>query len=319
MPSVRPRVLRSVCTLFLGFMVSCSTPGDSSPESRFTMGLLGWMNFKASSLERVNAGLSLVDTSGLKPRPEEPFTRKFLVTREDIQGHGVYTVSPRDKAPTVTVFYLHGGGYSVTFADSHWKFFEELILSTGCTIVAPDYPLPPQADWKASWDMVRQAYLRLPEKESPILMGDSAGGGFALALAQELAAEGHRNPRLVILLSPWLDLSMSNPDIPRMEASDPLLSREALVVCARRWARGTPLVDRRLSPLYGPLEGLPPVVLFTGTADILNPDARKLRDLSSPGNPDFAYREYQGMMHVWMLFDFPESRKAKEEIFRWVN
>jgi acetyl esterase/lipase len=145
-------------------------------------------------------------------------------------------------------------------------------------------------------------------------MGDSAGGGFALALAQELSTGPLRLPQRLILLSPWLDLGMTNPDIALMEATDPLLSVEALRMSGKRWSGETQSTDWHLSPLFGPIDNLPPVILFTGTADVLNPDAKKFRDRFAGRENAIDYREYPGMMHVWMLFGFPESLKARADI-----
>ncbi len=294
-----------------------NSSGRPSGASRVAMGFLRLMKFKDSTLTRVRAGLSFVDSSGQQPHPNRSFAKKVLVTIDTIDGHAVYTMAPRDKITTVTVLYLHGGAYSATFVSVHWKLFEELIVRTGCTIVAPDYPLPPEAAWSAAWVMVRKVYAELVNNTShsaPILMGDSAGGGFALAFAQELATGNLLPPQRLILLSPWLDLAMSNPDIEHMEDTDPLLSVEALRISGQRWGGETPVSDWHLSPLFGPIEKLPPVSLFTGTADVLNPDARKLRERFADQKLALDYREYAGMMHVWMLFPFPESRKARAEL-----
>jgi len=313
-----PLRVAAVVLIALTVLSSCATGGPSG-ASQVTMGLLGLLNLKSSTLARVQAGLPFVDDSGLQPAPNKAFTDKFLVTVATVEGHAVYTLAPRGKPPTSTVLYLHGGAYSVSFVNSHWQLFRDLMERTGCTIVAPDYPLPPEADWRVSWAMVRTVYASLVTGSSdsaPLLMGDSAGGGFALALAQELAASTLVNPQRVILLSPWLDLTLSNPEIALMQNSDRLLSVEALRIVGRRWSGETPATDWHLSPLGGRLDNLPPVTLFTGTADVLNPDARKLRDHFVSQGLDLDYHEYPGMMHVWMLFDFPESRSARNELFR---
>jgi acetyl esterase/lipase len=112
-------------------------------------------------------------------------------------------------------------------------------------------------------------------------MGDSSGGGICLALAQRLREENLPQPRRIVLLAPWLDASLSNPEIAALDNIDPFLDEDGLKYAGSVYARDVDPKNYLVSPLYGSLRGLARVTLFIGTCDILFPDCRKLRDLAA--------------------------------------
>ncbi|MFJ1256964.1 alpha/beta hydrolase fold domain-containing protein [Cupriavidus sp. CuC1] len=137
-------------------------------------------------------------------------------------------------------------------------------------------------------------------------MGDSAGGGMALALAQVARDTGRALPGRLVLLSPFLDATGSNPAIDALEPLDPMLSKLGGIECGRVYAGGDPVTLPQVSPIYGSLRGLPPVTLFIGTHDVLLPDCRTYRALAEQQGLPLRYYEYEGMFHVWMLLPMPE-------------
>jgi acetyl esterase/lipase len=146
------------------------------------------------------------------------------------------------------------------------------------------------------------------------LMGDSSGGGICLALAQRLREENLPQPRRIVLLAPWLDASLSNPEIAALDNIDPFLDEDGLKYAGSVYARDVDPKDYLVSPLYGSLRGLARVTLFIGTCDILFPDCRKLRDLAAAEGVQIDYREYDDMLHDWMLICLPESKHVLREI-----
>jgi acetyl esterase/lipase len=145
-------------------------------------------------------------------------------------------------------------------------------------------------------------------------MGDSSGGGISLALSQRLREDGQPQPGHVILLSPWLDATLSNPDIPAIDKIDPFLGVEGLKYGGEVYARDVDPRSYLVSPVYGNLKGLAPITLFIGTRDILWPDCRRLRDRAREEGVALDYREYDGMVHDWMLGPLPEAKRAIREI-----
>jgi acetyl esterase/lipase len=122
------------------------------------------------------------------------------------------------------------------------------------------------------------------------------------------------HPGLLVLLSPWLDVTMTNPEIFRIEPDDPYLSVESLQYAGCQWAGTLPRHEWQVSPLHGDLSGLPPVTVFTGTADVLNPDARLFCDRMSGVGGTVDFHQYDHMMHDWMMFRMPEATRCMEEL-----
>ena len=90
-----------------------------------------------------------------------------------------------------------------------------------------------------------------------------------------LAKLSLRLPEKHILMSPWVDLLMDNPEIPEYQKNDPTLKRGELLVEAFYWANGSDLKDYRLSPIYGDVSCLKDVTLFVGTHEFFYPDVMK--------------------------------------------
>ena len=117
----------------------------------------------------------------------------------------------------------------------------------------------------------------------------------------------------MILFSPWLDITMSNPDAVAIEHHDALLGIPALVQCGRWWAGGDDPRSPLLSPIFGDLSGLPPIDVYHGTADLLIADARKLNERVSAAGGTMYLLEYPGACHVFVSV-LPEARDAFDRV-----
>ena len=187
----------------------------------------------------------------------------------------------------------------------------------GCSVSIPAYPLATVADHNDCLSLVTAVYLDIlsgTASSDIALLGDSAGGGMALALAQSLRDGGVEQPGDIVLLSPWLDLSLGNPEVIAAEKVDALLAIPGLLEAARMYAGGTDLRDPRLSPIYGSLEGLGRLAVFVGAEEMFVGDARKLRAQLDQRGIAVDYREYAAMFHDWCLFPLPEAHRAIGEI-----
>lgn len=252
------------------------------------------------------------------PDPPRRTLRTCQVAQTQVAGRQVFKLEPKNKKKVQHLLYLHGGAYVQGFTRPHWRFLTELVLRTGCTVIAPDYPVAPKYTYLDSYAMVLQLYQQLIVNVSPsdiCLAGDSAGGGFALALAQKIKQEGLPQPARIILLSPWLDITLTNPAIKALDAKDPFLGINGLRKAGKLYAGDLDPRHYLLSPVNGPLSGLGKLSVFVGTKEILAADARKLRSLAESAGVYVDLYEYTDMVHVWMFLNFPEARNAKKQIF----
>ncbi len=231
-----------------------------------------------------------------------------------IEGFGfpVYDLTVKGSQPHRTVLYLHGGGY-VSHADRlHWKYVVTLARRLDARIVFPVYPLSPEHTWRDSHPQMLSLFEQVAI-ESPhgvALVGDSAGGGYALAVAEQLALRAGPQPTHVVLHSPWVDLTNAAAGTEAASKRDPWLRMSRLRICADWWSGGDDLRRAELSPLYGDLEALPPTLVFCGTLDTLLPQCRDLAERARQQGADLTYVEERDLLHVYPILPVPEAKKA---------
>jgi acetyl esterase/lipase len=241
------------------------------------------------------------------------------VTTSTLNGCTVYSVVPKAGGtqppdPDTHVIYLHGGAYAGPIGPLHWNIIAALVLGSGATVTVPIYELAPEHTFTEAYELLDAVIATITARRL-FLAGDSAGGALALGEAMRLRDAGGRlagpPPAGVILFSPWVDATMTNPDIATIQPSDPLLGAVGLEIAGRWWAGDadprTPLV----SPLFGDLADLPPVWIFQGGRDILAPDARLLADGLAAAGTRVELHFVPRAFHVWVAITvIPEARAA---------
>ncbi|MEE2035156.1 alpha/beta hydrolase [Rhodococcus chondri] len=256
--------------------------------------------------------------SSLRPRPYGPprrLRRDVTVTVEHSYGWPIYTLAPTAAEPQGSVLYVHGGGWVNEIVSQHWHLAAQIAAEASTTVTVPIYPLVPRgtAEHVVSGvaDLVRAGNDRYG---STCLAGDSAGGQIALSAAIVLRDEHRLTVPRTVLISPALDLSLTNPEIDLVQPTDPWLGREGTRVFIDHWRADLALDDPRVSPLFADLQGLGPLTLFAGTRDIIHPDTRLLVDKATAAGVDVDYHEGPGLLHVYPLTPTPEGRAARTVI-----
>lgn len=254
------------------------------------------------------------------PLPPQGVAERMNIENFEINGRNIFKLSPKGKNTPKAILYIHGGAYVHGIQTAHWQYVSMLAQQYDYHIILPDYPLAPEATFTESYLVLEQLYDALLKQYKPedlVIMGDSAGGGFALAFTQTLLVEQKPLPSQIILLSPWLDISMVNPEFYafEIEKKDPFLKIEDLKIQGKLYAGTIDVQDYRLSPMYGPLDGLPQISIFSGTNDLLNPDARRFHRQCMEKGIRINFYEYKEMIHGWMLITFlPEAKEANRQV-----
>ncbi|MFD4407064.1 alpha/beta hydrolase [Nocardia sp. NPDC058499] len=242
--------------------------------------------------------------------PPRGLRRRYSIACRTVGGFPSYTVMPRaGRESGAAVIYLHGGSFFREISWWHWRFIGRL-AAAGHRVEVPIYPLAPRHTYRDARPYLTEVYRDVLSEFDParvVVAGDSAGGTLALTLAQSLPETGLPAPARLILLSPCLDMRLSNPEIDRVEAVDPWLARPGLLEAGRVWAGGDALGLPELSPINGPLDGLPPTDLYMGTHDILHPDARLFAERAGSA---VRFTEVAGAFHVYPLVPVPEAGPA---------
>ena len=235
------------------------------------------------------------------------------VKQYKVGGMQVFESAAEDNSKPV-VLYIHGGAYVNNFTPPHWKAMAEWAEKTGCGIVAPNYPLLFQHTAKDAHPLMIQLYRQLLERfpaRRIIIMGDSAGGGFSLALTQELKADSISLPGRMVLISPWVDVAGGDD---ALQEYDTFLSNEVLRHVGADWAGDLDVHNPMVSPFYGDMRGLPTTDLFTGTWEVFYTDIVKTRDKMKSAGVDVRLHVKEKMGHVYPLWPCPEGKAARKEI-----
>ncbi len=222
------------------------------------------------------------------------------------------------------ILYIYGGTFVLQPSVFHWRFMDKLAYETLHEVVLPIYPKAPEYTYRETHQAIEQAYRRLlkeTDADNIVIMGDASGGNMALSFIQKLMEQDELPlPRQLYLISPWLDLSLSNPDITeQVQKKDPIQNVFSLQSVAKVWVDDLERKNPRVSPMYGSVRGLPPVYMFGGTSEIFYPDMRKLADYFEAEQQPIHFYEYKDMVTAFPLYPIVESRKVLKQIRKTIH
>jgi acetyl esterase/lipase len=292
---------------------------SSSLNSRIFFWILKVLNFKKMVEKRAFNPIHTPRKEFISSR----ILRSYRAHFQTFQGKGIATFENKGKATNNHIIFFHGGAYIFSATWGHWKLSERILKRNICRMTHIDYPLAPEHDYMDTFNMVSGAYEMLIAKypaDHFMFMGDSSGGGLALAFAQKLMKEKHSKPPVkIILLSPWLDLTLSNPAIKELELSDHVLTVKMLHHAAKLYANGDPQDQYLLSPIHGELTDLPKTLIFYGTEELFYADCVRLKSMTDSSPQNFIFREYRKMQHDWAIFPIPESKQLVDEVCDFID
>lgn len=254
--------------------------------------------------------------------PPRSLGRVAEVSRTFVGAWPVYEVSPLGAEPAARVLYVHGGGYINELVRPHWSLIRTLVTQAQARVVVPAYILAPRGTADRTVPVAADLLSGLIASGGAggtVLLGDSAGAGLALAAAQRVRDHNGAQPSRIVLISPWLDVSMSHPDQAAIEADDPMLARSGLREAGRLYAGNLAADDPRVSPLHGSFAGLAPLTVFTGTRDVLTTDSRELLNRARAAGAEVEFIEEPGLPHGYPLLPLPEGRAARDRIVELVR
>ena len=226
----------------------------------------------------------------------------------DFNGMQVFTFGNKENCENI-ILYIHGGAYVNEINFQHHLYCSMLARKFNAYVLAPVYPLAPSSKATETFDLVEELYKHiLLMNKNIILMGDSAGGGFALSFAQYIKTINLAQPNHIITFSPWVDISFSNP--PYDSENDPILGEIGLKEIGKSWAGNLDTKDYKVSPLYGDSTNLAKTLIFAGENEIFFKDIEKY----VKKNDNIRLVTGKGLFHIYPLFPIPESRKAFKDM-----
>lgn len=254
------------------------------------------------------------------------FKQTHTIQEKRIDGVCTITVRPLLGSTRSHIIYTHGGIYINELGRPHWWIIAELTKRTGAAVTVPLYRLAPESTYREAFPYLVSVYrdvLRTSDPEDVTLMGDSAGGGLAIAQPWAFRDAGLPAPGRVAVFSPWLDVTGTNPAIPEYDAVDPMLAVAGPVQAGLWWSGSddprTPLVSPACAP-DDMLATVPVTRIYQGTRDICMADATAFRDRAVAVGADVTLKVYPGGFHVFPAFPrLPESRKVYADVAAFLD
>jgi acetyl esterase/lipase len=231
-------------------------------------------------------------------------------------------IDTRQLTPTPcygAILYLHGGAYCTGSPDSHREMVARIARTTEREAFILNYRLAPEHPYPAALDDAMAAYTDLLSRHQDIvLVGDSAGGGLAMALAERISQTDYAQPNAMVLLSPWCDLTCSGPTMESNRRIDPMLHPDWLTSSAAMYAAESAKDEPGISPLFGDMSGYPRTLIQVGSDEILLSDATRAEAAMKEAGVDVTLQVSEGMWHVFQ-FHAAILKSSKKAVYKIGN
>ncbi|WP_299241673.1 alpha/beta hydrolase [uncultured Aquimarina sp.] len=237
---------------------------------------------------------------------KQHITKRFKVLDSEV------TEIKKENTPNKLLLFVHGGAFISGPGQHHWDTIKVIAKQTDYTIWMCNYPKAPEYNISEISNNIDAIYIKaLEEYKSShiVLIGDSVGGTLITALTQRLISIKKQLPNKVILVSPVMDATMSNPDIEKVDTIDPMISKKGILSAKKMCAGTIDLKNQMISPIYGSFEQFPDTILFLGELDITYPDQKLAVDILKAAQVNIKIIEGKNMPHIWPFL--PIMKEAK--------
>ena len=246
--------------------------------------------------------------------PPKALHRRYVIGRETVGVTPVVTLTPRtDQESKTTLLYTAGGTYSSPIGNTHWTMLDHLLRrATPTRLVVPLALLAPEHTLDDALPDLVQIYAQTrAHSERVVLGGDSSGGGLALAITQQSQAQGIALPDALLLLSPWVDVTLPSAQSAEMEPHDPVMRMAGPRAMGRVWAGGRSVSDPLVSPVHADMRGWPHMAVLHAGHDLSLPDTRRFIDSALDQGVEVTDVLESAAFHVYPIAWWtPEAHRA---------
>jgi acetyl esterase/lipase len=243
----------------------------------------------------------------------------------DIKGVPAKWISTPETIQDRVLYFLHGGGHVSGSIKTHQDFAARLSRVAKARVLLIDYRLAPEHPFPAGLNDAVKAYKWLVDDEkidskNIIIGGDSAGGNLALTTLLKLKELEVELPAAGVLISPWTDMVGTGESMITKAEVDPFISPIACEFFSQLYARDRDLTNPLISPLYGDLQGLPPLFIQVGTAEVLLDDSIRLAKRAKAIGVEVELDVWEDMIHDFAMFAavVPESQQGIDNIGKFL-
>lgn len=241
-----------------------------------------------------------------------------------VEGLTAEWISPTGLKNDAAIFYVHGGGYVSGSCADHRAVVAKIVIGSGIRSLLFEYRLAPEHPYPAALEDSVAAYRwLLAQGVSPsriVIAGESAGGGLCLATLLALRDQGVSLPKAAVALSPWTDLKLTGESY-RTKTKVCLSPPGMNTVCSKYYVGDHDPCLPYISPLYGDLQGLPPILIYVGDDETMRDDSVRFAEKAKAAGVDVTLKVEKGMVHCYPFFAplFPEATKAMNEICAFIK
>ncbi len=223
------------------------------------------------------------------------------------------------------LLYIHGGGWVLGSPNTSRLLTIEMAKATKMRVLSIDYRLAPEHPFPAALEDCVAVYKWLLSNDikpkNIIISGDSAGGNLTLTTLIKLRDDGIPLPAGAIPISPVTDFSFTD-DISRLDdlyikngETDPVLADIGIYLCYYAYTAGANSRDPLISPLFGDLKGLPPILIQASSCEMLYDETRRFFERAKEAGVDVELQTWDDMKHVFQGEQaLPEAKEAIEKI-----
>lgn len=251
----------------------------------------------------------------------DPVVRR---TAADCDGVAAEWIDVPESRPDRVILYLHGGGFMLRFPQTHAAMVGRWCRRLGARALMVDYRLAPEDPYPAGLDDCHRAYRWLLrqgcEARRLVIAGDSAGGNLTLSTLQRARDAGDPLPACGVLLSPFVDFTLSSPSLITNEKRDPLFTLAGVASLRLRYAPPERLLDPGVSPLFGRFDGLPPLFFQAGGDEMLRDESVRAAERAHGAGVDVELELWSGVPHVFQaIAALPHAAAALENVADFVG
>ena len=257
----------------------------------------------------------------IAPAVERVLRSTNVSTHETIvAGVKCLEVLPPERSADWRILYGFGGGFVQGSPFEDLTIAAPLCAMTGARVIIPEYRLAPEHPWPAAIDDGFAVYEAMAGTKFA-LVGESAGGNWALSLILRAMDERLALPGAAALLSPWCDLTNSGDSQVFNDGRDPSLTTKGSIEAAAPYSGGNALNDPKISPINGTFDAtFPPCIITTGTRDLLMSQAARLSTVLKSRGAHIDLRVWDGLWHVFEWDDrLPEAQHSLKEIANFLS
>jgi epsilon-lactone hydrolase len=296
--------------------------GPMSWQARLLMTVMRVQRFFTLSSTELNVSKDRADNEAFA-KTFKPLGKVDIVNVEAGGVPAAWFIPPGTVTGRV-ILYAHGGSYNSGSITSHIPLTSNLSIAARSRLLALDYRLAPEHAFPAAIEDALSAYHWLLsqniEPRRIVVAGDSSGGGLILALLLALRDKGVPLPAAAVCLSAWTDLTCSGESWKRNEKVDFMLKLTPTLQSAQIYLGDTDPRAPLASPLFGDLQGLPPILLQVGSHETILSDSTEFAEKARSSGVDVTLEVWKSMQHDWQYAAslLPEGRQALAHIAKFI-